>query len=50
MSLPALADELDLGVSAQGVAIVEVKGGPAAQIGFRKGDILLEVNGEKVAM
>ena len=46
---PALADELGLGISAKGVAVVDVKGGPAAQIGFRKGDILLEVNGEKVA-
>jgi S1-C subfamily serine protease len=31
------------------VAVVDVKGGPAAEIGFRKGDILLEVNGEKVS-
>src|SRR6185295_4770168 len=46
---PALADELGLGISAKGVAVVDVKGGPAAEIGFRKGDILLEVNGEKVA-
>src|SRR5262245_49276756 len=46
---PALADELDLGTSAKGVAVVDVKGGPAAQIGFRKGDIVLEVNGEKVS-
>jgi len=46
---PALADELGLGISAKGVAVVDVKGGPAAEIGFRKGDILLEVNGEKVS-
>jgi Do/DeqQ family serine protease len=46
---PALADELGLGISAKGVAVVAVKGGPAAEIGFRKGDILLEVNGEKVS-
>jgi Do/DeqQ family serine protease len=45
---PALADELGLGISAKGVAVVDVKGGPAAEIGFRKGDLLLEVNGEKV--
>jgi S1-C subfamily serine protease len=31
------------------VAVVDVKGGPAANIGFRKGDLVLEINGEKVS-
>jgi len=46
---PALAAELGLGISAKGVAVVDVKGGPAASIGFRKGDLLLEINGTKIS-
>jgi Do/DeqQ family serine protease len=46
---PAVAEELSLPVSAQGVVVSDVRGAIAAQVGFRKGDILVEVNGEKVA-
>ena len=42
---PALADELQLDQSAEGVVITEVSGGSNAQvIGFRKGDVVLAVN------
>ena len=41
---PAVADELDLRADTQGVAVTAVKGGPAQRF-FRKGDIILEVNG-----
>ena len=33
----------------QRLAVVDVKGGPAASIGFRKGDLLLEINGTKIS-
>jgi Do/DeqQ family serine protease len=47
---PALADELRLEASAEGVAVLEVADGSLAQnLGFQKGDIIAEVNGEKVA-
>lgn len=42
---PAVADELGLGDSETGVVVVDVKGGHAQRFGFRKGDILAEVNG-----
>jgi S1-C subfamily serine protease len=45
---PAVAEELDLPAAAKGVAVSEVKGGPAARLGFRKGDRVLSVNGRKV--
>ena len=45
---PAVAEELDLPPTANGVAVAEIRGGYAAQVGFRKGDILVEINGEKV--
>jgi Do/DeqQ family serine protease len=44
---PAVADELGLGAEATGVAVTEVKGGPARRF-FRKGDIILEVNGTPI--
>ena len=47
---PALADELRLDVSAEGAVIVEVAdGSTAAALGFRSGDIILSVNGERIA-
>jgi Do/DeqQ family serine protease len=47
---PALADELRLDVTLQGVAIVEVQESSTARgLGFRKGDVVLAVNGEKIA-
>jgi Do/DeqQ family serine protease len=45
---PAVAEELDLPSAARGVAVAQVKGGPAARLGFRKGDRVLAVNGRKV--
>jgi S1-C subfamily serine protease len=41
---PAVADELGLPATATGVAATDVKGGPARRL-FRKGDVILEVNG-----
>jgi len=50
---PAVADELGLRSSAaSGVVVLDVRGGPAQRVGFRKGDVLVEVNGvalDKVA-
>jgi Do/DeqQ family serine protease len=46
---PALADELRLDTQAQGVVITGVVDGSTAQtIGFRKGDIVLSVNNQKI--
>ncbi len=46
---PALADELRLDSQAQGVVITGVADGSTAQsIGFRKGDIVLAVNNQKI--
>jgi len=46
---PALADELRLDTQAQGVVIVSVADGSTAQsIGFRKGDIVVSVNNQKI--
>jgi len=47
---PALADELRLDTSAEGVVIVDVAGGSTASVlGFQPGDVVLAVNGEKIA-
>jgi Do/DeqQ family serine protease len=40
---PAVADELGLAADSKGVAIVSIKGGPAARF-FKAGDIILEIN------
>ena len=46
---PALADELRLDAQAQGVVIVGVADGSEAQsVGFRKGDIVVSVNSQKI--
>jgi Do/DeqQ family serine protease len=46
---PALADELRLDSQAQGVVIVAVADGSTAQsVGFRKGDIVVSVNSQKI--
>jgi len=45
---PAVAEDLDLPPTAKGVAVAEIRGGYAAQVGFKKGDILVEINGQKV--
>lgn len=41
---PAVSEELNLPGASSGVVAMDVKGGPARRI-FRKGDIVLEVNG-----
>jgi len=46
---PALADELRLDAQAEGVVIVSIADGSTAQsIGFRKGDIVISVNNQKI--
>ena len=47
---PALADELRLDASTEGVVVVDIADGTLAQqFGFQRGDILLAVNGAKIA-
>ena len=47
---PALADNLRLDPSAQGVVIVDVaNGSPAQSLGFQRGDLVLSVNNAKIA-
>ena len=41
---PAVADELGLPSGSTGVVAADIKGGPARRL-FRKGDVILEVNG-----
>ena len=46
---PALADELQLQNVDQGVAIVDVDAGSyASNLGFQRGDVIEEVNGERI--
>jgi Do/DeqQ family serine protease len=46
---PALAEELRLDPSAEGVAVVEVADGSfAQQYGFQRGDVIIEVNERKI--
>ncbi len=44
---PAVADELDLPADTQGVALTKIETGPALRF-FKRGDIVLEVNGAKI--
>ncbi|WP_374991407.1 DegQ family serine endoprotease [Bradyrhizobium sp. LHD-71] len=47
---PAVADELRLDSNIEGVVIVDVgDDGPAQGVGFRKGDVILNVNNQKIA-
>jgi S1-C subfamily serine protease len=47
---PALADELQLQNVDQGVAIVDVDTGSyASNLGFQRGDVIEEVNGERIS-
>ncbi|MEX1083971.1 MAG: PDZ domain-containing protein, partial [Xanthobacteraceae bacterium] len=47
---PALAEELRLDVSAQGVVILDViVGSPAHRFGLQRGDVISSVNGEKIS-
>ena len=46
---PAVADELQLEIGSEGVAVTEVDPNSAAmRVGFQKGDILLAINREQV--
>ncbi len=45
---PAVAEEIGLQAVETGVVVSDIKGGPAARIGFRKGDILVEINGRQI--
>ena len=47
---PALADELHLDSSTEGVVVTDLADdGTAASVGFQKGDIILAVNNQKIA-
>ena len=47
---PALADELQLQNADDGVVVVDVDNGSyASNLGFRRGDVILSVNSEKIA-
>lgn len=47
---PAVADELHLDASTEGVVVIDLAdGGTAAGVGFQKGDIILAVNNQKIA-
>jgi Do/DeqQ family serine protease len=46
---PALSDELQLGAANEGVVILDVDTGSyASNLGFQRGDVIEEVNGEKI--
>ncbi|WP_137391469.1 DegQ family serine endoprotease [Rhodoligotrophos defluvii] len=45
---PAVAEELGVPSAREGVVVVDLARGPARQLGFRPGDILVEVNGRKL--
>jgi Do/DeqQ family serine protease len=47
---PAVADELQIDVSSEGVVIADLdETSVAAQVGFKKGDLIVAINGQKVA-
>jgi Do/DeqQ family serine protease len=47
---PAVADELRLDANAEGIVVTEIADGSLAQsLGFQRGDVIAEVNGEKIA-
>jgi Do/DeqQ family serine protease len=47
---PAVADELRIEISSEGVALTDVdEGSLAGRVGFQKGDVIISVNGERVA-
>ena len=46
---PAVADELKLDSSVEGIVVMELDdSAPAAGVGFKKGDVILAVNGQKI--
>jgi Do/DeqQ family serine protease len=47
---PALAEELSIDPAAEGVVIGDIEqDSAAARVGFRKGDLILAINGERIA-
>ncbi|WP_156639877.1 Do family serine endopeptidase [Bosea sp. PAMC 26642] len=47
---PAVAEELAIDAGTEGVVVSEIEeGSPAARVGFKKGDILQALNGERLA-
>src|SRR3954468_12383366 len=47
---PAVADEMRLDTTTEGVVVIDLAdGGTAASVGFQKGDIILAVNNQKIA-
>ena len=47
---PAVADELQIDVSQEGVAVAELEdNGTAARVGFQKGDQIVAINGQRLA-
>jgi Do/DeqQ family serine protease len=47
---PALAEELRVAEASNGVIVLDVAGGSSANmLGFRRGDVVLEVNGTRIA-
>ncbi len=46
---PAVADELRLDPNAEGVAVIDIADGSLAQnLGFQRGDVIMQVNNEKI--
>lgn len=47
---PAVAEDLSLETASEGVVISEIEeDSPSARVGFRKGDLVVSVNGERIA-
>jgi S1-C subfamily serine protease len=47
---PAVADELQIEISSDGVVVSDLDaGGAAARVGFQKGDMIVAINGQRVA-
>ncbi len=47
---PAVSEELNMPNGSEGVVIVDIaNGAPASRLGFRKSDIILEINGRDIA-
>jgi Do/DeqQ family serine protease len=45
---PAVSEEFGITTAKSGVAVIEVAEGPAQQLGFRKGDVILDINGQEI--
>jgi S1-C subfamily serine protease len=47
---PALAEELSVETGNEGVIVGAIEeGSPSARVGFQKGDLILAINGERIA-